>query len=133
MQASPPRLLEVSVDTTREAVDWVCALLAPADLSAELSIGAPDEPGWEIGVSAYLPATGQRALVARLDAALAPLRRLGLAGDLQVDEVAERPPSPPAAPVRVGARSVPATGRSSSRPARRSAAGCTRRPSAACA
>jgi ribosomal protein L11 methyltransferase len=99
-------LLELSVDTTREAVDWVCALLAPPDLPAELSVGPPDEPDWELGVSAYLPAGATRAVVARLDEALAPLRRMGLAGDLQVDEVAERPPARPSAPRRVGARLV---------------------------
>jgi ribosomal protein L11 methyltransferase len=99
-------LLELSVDTTREAVDWVCALLAPPELPAELTVGAPGQPGWQLGVSAYLPATAGWAVVARIDDALAPLRRMGLAGDLQVDEVAARPSAPALAPVRVGARLV---------------------------
>jgi ribosomal protein L11 methyltransferase len=99
-------LLELSVDTTHEAVDWVCALLAPPDLAAELTVGAPGRPDWELGVSAYLPATVGTAVVARLDDALAPLRRMGLAGELKVDELAERPPAPTPAPRRVGAHFV---------------------------
>src|SRR5262249_29219171 len=99
------RWLELSVDARAEAIDWACALLAPLELAPELRVGPSAARPWERGRRACLRQRVGRAGLARLDAALAPLRRLGLAGDLSFDEVAA-PPPPTAGPRRVGERFV---------------------------
>ena len=111
--------LELSVAAAREAVDWACMLLAANGYTGNVVVRqqadaeAPSanghiEPGWESVMHCYLPAS-DTALMEKIDAGLATLRRTGLIGALQVERVAEQPVQPgPASSLtrRIGRRFV---------------------------
>jgi ribosomal protein L11 methyltransferase len=101
--------LRLGVGTTRDAVDWVCCALAACGYDGEVEISEAENgaASWPLTVRLHLPAEG-RLSRAELDEALAPLRRLGLAGDLAIEAVAAPvvAAAPGPAPRRVGTRLV---------------------------
>jgi ribosomal protein L11 methyltransferase len=91
--------MELSLDTTNEAVDWVCTLLAKNNFTSDVHIkkytkADSDEitPNWAFTISLYLPydihADIRGSEIAKL---LSPLQRTGLATHLQMAVVAEKP------------------------------------------
>jgi ribosomal protein L11 methyltransferase len=89
--------LELSLDTTGEAVDWVCTLLAGAEFEGEIQIRDycstnPDVEGsglpWQFTICLYLPyQAGVRVQVESLTELLLPLHRIGLATELEASIV----------------------------------------------
>jgi ribosomal protein L11 methyltransferase len=112
--------MELSIDTTHEAVDWVSSLLAatdytggvsvtPFDAETEASADSSDRSDWAFTIRLYLPDdyTANEA-IDKIDSVLLPLHRTGLTTALQVTTVAEKPvASVSPAPVnRIGERFV---------------------------
>jgi ribosomal protein L11 methyltransferase len=92
--------MELSVDTTREAVDWVCTLLGETQPTADVQVAPyqptpeslPDAAPWAFTICFYLPYdTRASASVDAIDQQLSPLHRTGLTTELQVSVIAEKP------------------------------------------
>ncbi|MEW6498494.1 MAG: 50S ribosomal protein L11 methyltransferase [Cyanobacteriota bacterium] len=96
--------MELSIDTTHEAVDWVSAMLATTDYEGEINITQyvqPDlnplsedvvPPQWAFTICFYLPYDIRvRARVEKIDNLLEPLHRTGLTSVLQMAVVEEKP------------------------------------------
>ncbi|KGF73473.1 ribosomal protein L11 methyltransferase [Neosynechococcus sphagnicola sy1] len=126
--------MELSLDTTPEAVDWVCTLLATTSYVREVRVRSsiasdgqrggvehcplteqpidPAEatPGWAFTICFYLPYDLRvRARVDAIEALLSPLQRTGIATVLEVAIVSEQPEYPVASiPLihRIGERFV---------------------------
>jgi ribosomal protein L11 methyltransferase len=100
----------LGVDTTRDAVDWVCCALAASGYEGEIEIVDADAASrWDLTVRLDPPSDPERAANRpTLADALASLRRLGLVGDLAVDlsPASADPAAPYAASRRVGQRLV---------------------------
>lgn len=104
--------IELSLDATAEAVDWVRTLLAEDQYTTDLRVadyisaghaatGTP-EP-WAFTIRFYLPDGMQaRAQVAKISQLLDSLHRTGQTSDLQVAIVDEKTPDAEAAIHRVG-------------------------------
>ena len=91
--------MELSLDCTNEGVDWVCTLLAKNNFTSDVhikkySVTESDEitPDWAFTISLYLPydvhADIRGSEIANL---LSSLQRTGMATDLQMAVVAEKP------------------------------------------
>ncbi|MBW4561429.1 MAG: 50S ribosomal protein L11 methyltransferase [Mojavia pulchra JT2-VF2] len=97
--------MELSIDTTNEAVDWVCTLLAKNNYINDVHIRKyiePDlgeaaeqgnvKPYWTFSICLYLPddvyANTRGSEIANL---LSPLERTGLSSTLQIAIVEEKP------------------------------------------
>lgn len=91
--------MELSLDTTDEAVDWVCTLLAKNNFTSDVHIKKYTEvereeiaPDWAFTISLYLPndvyADIQGSEIAQL---LSPLQRTGMATHLQMAVVENKP------------------------------------------
>jgi ribosomal protein L11 methyltransferase len=95
-----PNWLELRLDTTAEAVDWVRTLLTPQQYGGELYLDRcePEASGqnsgqdWTHTLRLYLP-LDQRRRLAAIEQLLSPLQRTGLAGELQVEAVAQPGPA----------------------------------------
>ena len=96
--------IELSIDTTHEAVDWVSTLLATTDYTGGLTItpyAKPEldsltdqavvSPHWAFTIRLYLPYDiGVNARVEKLDHLLQPLHRTGLTTSLETAVVEEK-------------------------------------------
>ncbi len=84
--------IELRLDTTAEAVDWVCTLLA-AHYQHDIHIapyGGKASAEWAYTICLYLNDDGQRqGQIGAIAAALSSLERTGLATPLQMTEVNE--------------------------------------------
>ncbi|QIR41620.1 50S ribosomal protein L11 methyltransferase [Tolypothrix sp. PCC 7910] len=97
--------MELSLDTTNEAVDWVCTLLAKNNYSDEIRITKYSEQSlaesvadnesqtnWDLSINLYLPndvyANSRSTEIANL---LSSLERTGLSTALQMAVVEEKP------------------------------------------
>ncbi|MGB7440455.1 MAG: 50S ribosomal protein L11 methyltransferase [Coleofasciculaceae cyanobacterium] len=97
--------MELSIDTTEEAVDWVCTLLAEANYTGEVRIAKYAEPelqhlteqqeiqpSWAFTIYLYLPYDGGvRAKTEKIASLISPLQRTGLTTELQMAVVEEKP------------------------------------------
>ncbi|MCU0568907.1 MAG: 50S ribosomal protein L11 methyltransferase [Oculatellaceae cyanobacterium Prado106] len=80
--------LAFRLHTTREAIDWVCTLLADAIAPENLQF-SPDllEP-WEYALQIFLPEADQtRDRIQHIEQVLSSLQRTGLASDLEITEI----------------------------------------------
>src|ERR687885_2416995 len=98
--------MELSLDTTHEAVDWVCTLLAEIKDIDDVRIteysgsnlsqpGEPDvsQPSWMFTIRFYLNhEVCSRQHVEKIVNLLLPLNRTGLATELQMRVVNDKPP-----------------------------------------
>jgi ribosomal protein L11 methyltransferase len=86
--------LELRLDTTAEAVDWVRSLLTPQQYSGEIYLepfttseprSVTNTPPWTYTLRLYLPNTRMgRSHLSAIEKLLSPLERTGLTGELQV-------------------------------------------------
>lgn len=90
-------LMELSLDTTHEAVDWVCTLLAENVEVADIQITEyvqpypPESSQWTFTLRLYLPYDAQvRMRVEKIINLLSPLHRTGLTTEIQTTVVAEK-------------------------------------------
>lgn len=97
--------MELSIDTTHEAVDWVRTLLAATNYTGDVCITKytePDlrslndrdvvQPRWAFTICLYLPYdTRASARVEEIVSQLLPLRRTGLSTAVQMTVVEEKP------------------------------------------
>jgi ribosomal protein L11 methyltransferase len=97
--------IELSIDTTHEAVDWVSTLLATTDYTGNIKITKytqPElhrltnqgvvQPSWEFSIRFYLPYNATAgASVETIDNLLKPLHRTGLTTALEIAVVEEKP------------------------------------------
>ncbi|MBW4487419.1 MAG: 50S ribosomal protein L11 methyltransferase [Trichocoleus desertorum ATA4-8-CV12] len=97
--------IELSLDTTPEAVDWVQTLLAGTDYQGDVQVTAysqlesrcPQEPEtlvpeWAFTICLYLPYDIRvRTRIAEIESVLSPLHRTGLTTELQTAIVEEKP------------------------------------------
>lgn len=100
--------MELSLDTTSEAVDWVCTLLAGTRYKGDIKIVecAADLPRqWAFTVYLYLPEQSQHQAQEIADALL-PLYRTGIATELQV-RIINEPTSSSKSPQRVASANSP--------------------------
>lgn len=102
--------IELSLDTTPEAVDWVQTLLAGTDYQGEVQVTAYSEfdsrcpreagtslPDWAFTICLYLPYDIRvRNRIAAIESVLSPLHRTGLTTELQAAIVEEKPVPPSA-------------------------------------
>jgi len=114
--------IELSLDTTHEAVDWVCTLLAETIDMKNVHITEFTEPNqlhlaeqnvaqthWTFTIRLYLPYnTHSRAHVEKIVNLLSPLHRTGLATEIQTTVVEEKPTNTAEKPLvhRIGKRFV---------------------------
>ncbi|NJR38981.1 MAG: 50S ribosomal protein L11 methyltransferase [Leptolyngbyaceae cyanobacterium CSU_1_4] len=79
--------MELSLDTTSEAVDWVCTLLAGTGYRGKVEIvECPPDSGshWAFTLYLYLPQAQAQAQAQEIADVLLPLHRTGIATELQV-------------------------------------------------
>lgn len=104
--------IELSLNTTAEAIDWVRTLLAIAHYSGTLQVqpyvattAADEEGAWAFTVRWYVPnQAGVRSQISRMDEQLAALQRTGMTSALETVLVEQVPASPAPAITRVGRR-----------------------------
>ena len=87
--------IELSLDTTNEAVDWVCTLLANAIAAEDMHIREYRDRSaeWTFTIQMYLPEDTQ--IYQRIDtisSILKPLHRTGMTSELQTFVVYQKPP-----------------------------------------
>ena len=87
--------IELSLDTTNEAVDWVCTLLANAIAVEDMHISKYKDPAakWTFTIQMYLPEDNQ--IYQRINAIasiLKPLHRTEMTSELQTFVVDQQPP-----------------------------------------
>ncbi|MBW4557996.1 MAG: 50S ribosomal protein L11 methyltransferase [Trichormus sp. ATA11-4-KO1] len=88
--------IELSLDTTHEAVDWVCTLLAETIDINDVYITEYSEPNatnsvWTFTICLYLPYdVSSRTRVEKIVNLLSPLQRTGLTSAIQTSVVAEK-------------------------------------------
>jgi ribosomal protein L11 methyltransferase len=78
--------MELSLDTTAEAIDWVCTLLAETHYQDEIRITKCLGSSWTFTVYLYLPENAHRQVDA-IAQTLLPLHRTGIASELQIRTV----------------------------------------------
>ena len=87
--------IELSLDTTNEAVDWVCILLANAIAATDMHISEYRDPAakWTFTIQMYLPKDTQvYQRIETIASILKPLHRTGLTTELQTFVVDQKPP-----------------------------------------
>ncbi|MCG6135456.1 MAG: 50S ribosomal protein L11 methyltransferase [Nostoc sp. LLA-1] len=88
--------MELSLDTTHEAVDWVCTLLAETiDINdvyiTEYAESDSAHSDWSFTIRLYLPYdVSSRTRVEKIETLLSSLQRTGLTTDIQTSIVAEK-------------------------------------------
>ncbi|MGI0486708.1 50S ribosomal protein L11 methyltransferase [Pantanalinema rosaneae CENA516] len=93
--------LELSVDATHEAVDWVRSLLSSTDYTSQVTVTAynappshPEPSDWPLTLRFHLPHDRQaRSRLDEIQQLLSPLQRTGMITELQAIEVAENHPT----------------------------------------
>ena len=104
--------IELSLDTTSEAVDWVCTLLAEAQGVENLGIAnyqpQADPANWMFTLCFYVPHDRQsRSRVAAIAQLLSPLHRTGLTTELETVVVETKSTASQNFPIhRIGQRFV---------------------------
>lgn len=94
--------LELSIDATHEAVDWVRTLLSSTDYTSDVAVlpykrsalSDPDQESseWAFTLRFYLPHDRQaRSRLETIEQLLSPLQRTSMITELQAIEVAEKP------------------------------------------
>lgn len=86
--------MELSLNTTREAVDWVCTLLSSCHAAENVQIQpySESEPDWVFTICIYLPYDSRvNAKAERIAELLSPLHRTGLTTELEVVVLEEKP------------------------------------------
>ena len=87
--------IELSLDTTNEAVDWVYTLLAKAIAAKDLHIRRyqQEQPAkWTYTIQIYLPKNAQiHQRINEIENILTPLHRTGLTSELQSFVIARKP------------------------------------------
>ena len=95
--------LELSIDATHEAIDWVCTLLSATDCTGDVHIMNPiepdshglatqDKPHWDYTIRLYLPDDIHGSACAeKIDNLLSPLHRIGLTRALHLTVVEQKP------------------------------------------
>ncbi len=102
-----PAWIELSFDTTREAIDWIRTLLATVDYTDTLSITKSSNPNWAFSVCFYVPYDAStHANINRIVQTLTPLHRTGLTTELETSIVSSKPSNPDAVLHRVASRFV---------------------------
>ncbi len=97
--------IELSLDATSEAIDWIRSLLATIDYTGDLQIEKASSP-WAFHVCFYL---SDRAKVNQIETALSSLHRTGMTTQLEIAIVEQKSESSTAVH-RVGDRFVIANG-----------------------
>ncbi|AFY30922.1 50S ribosomal protein L11 methyltransferase [Calothrix sp. PCC 7507] len=97
------QLIELSLDTTHEAVDWVCTLLAETiditDVQITQYLADSDtqdvvNSNWTFTIHLYLPNDAQvRRRIEKIENLLSPLHRTGLATAIETTVVEEKLPN----------------------------------------
>lgn len=104
--------IELSLDTTAEAVDWVCTLLAESQGVEDLDIAnyqpQADPANWMFTLRFYVPHDRQsRSRVDAIAQLLSPLHRTGLTTELETALVETKSPASQNSPIhRIGQRFV---------------------------
>jgi ribosomal protein L11 methyltransferase len=85
--------IELSLNTTHEAVDWVCTLLATVDYPGNLQIAQEaNQSAWAFAICLYLPNDYQaRTQVDTIAKLLSPLHRTGMTTELEIAIVETKP------------------------------------------
>ncbi|MBE9013823.1 50S ribosomal protein L11 methyltransferase [Pseudanabaenaceae cyanobacterium LEGE 13415] len=81
-------MIEISLDATTEAIDWIRSLLATADFADNLQVEEAKSP-WAYQVRFYLP-EGDRARINQIESALSSLHRIGMTSELEMSIVEEK-------------------------------------------
>ena len=87
--------IELSLDTTNEAVDWVCTLLANAIAAEDMHISEYRDRSaeWTFTIQMYLPEDTQiYQRIETISSILKPLHRTGMTTELQTFVVDQKPP-----------------------------------------
>lgn len=87
--------IELSLDTTNEAVDWVCTLLANAIAAEDMHIREYRDRSaeWTFTIQMYLPEDTQiYQRIETISSILKPLHRTGMTTELQTFVVDQKPP-----------------------------------------
>lgn len=87
--------IELSIDTTNEAVDWVCTLLAKAIAAEDMHINEYQEKKakWTFSIQMYLPEDARiHRRIDEIEKILTPLHRTGMTSALQTF-ILDRKPS----------------------------------------
>jgi ribosomal protein L11 methyltransferase len=114
--------MELSLDTTNEAVDWVCTLLATTSYNSDIRVakyatpdlGEPSEqdrvkPNWAFTICLYLPYDyHSREGSLEIENLLLPLKRTGLTTELSMIVVEEKTAADICSPLvrRIGQRFI---------------------------
>lgn len=104
--------IELSLDTTHEAVDWVCTLLATAHFTGDIQLAnykadRSKQPDWAFTLCLVLPnSVHARTQVDAIADLLSPLHRTGLTTALEVAVLKDRPRQTDPLVYRVGQRFV---------------------------
>ncbi|MBD2176570.1 50S ribosomal protein L11 methyltransferase [Pseudanabaena sp. FACHB-1998] len=86
--------IELSLDTTNEAVDWVCTLLANAIAAEDMHIGEyrDRDPKWTYTIQIYLAENAQiHQRIEAIAKILTPLHRTGMTSELQTFIIDQKP------------------------------------------
>ncbi|BAU14112.1 ribosomal L11 methyltransferase [Leptolyngbya sp. NIES-3755] len=81
-------MIELSLDATTEAIDWIRSLLATVDFTDNLQVEEAKSP-WAYQVRFYLP-EGDRARIDQIESALSSLHRTGMTSELEMSIVEEK-------------------------------------------
>ena len=87
--------IELSLDTTNEAVDWICTLLANAIAAEDMHISEYRDRSaeWTFTIQMYLPEDIQiYQRIETISSILKPLHRTGMTSELQTFVVDQKPP-----------------------------------------
>jgi ribosomal protein L11 methyltransferase len=86
--------IELNLDTTNEAVDWVCTLLANAIAPEDMQISEyrDSDPKWTFTIQIYLPENAQiHQRIEAIAKILMPLHRTGMTSQLQTFIIEQKP------------------------------------------
>ncbi|MBW4524246.1 MAG: 50S ribosomal protein L11 methyltransferase [Phormidium tanganyikae FI6-MK23] len=81
-------MIELSLDATEEAIDWIRSLLATVNFTGDLQIEKARSP-WAFQVRFYLP-NDDRAKVNQIETALSSLHRTGMTTELEISIVEQK-------------------------------------------
>ncbi|MGG6269384.1 50S ribosomal protein L11 methyltransferase [Leptolyngbya sp. AN03gr2] len=81
-------MIELSLDATTEAIDWIRSLLATVNFTDNLQVEEAKSP-WAYQVRFYLP-EGDRARIDQIESALSSLHRTGMTSELEMSIVEEK-------------------------------------------
>lgn len=81
-------MIELSLNTTEEAIDWIRSLLATVDFTDNLQVEEAKSP-WAFQVRFYLP-EGDRTRISQIESALSSLHRTGMTTELELSIVEQK-------------------------------------------